>query len=427
MAQSNDTYEVLCPFCGEINPLLKDELFDKDPTGKEFYREKFCLNCGENLTQICPTCNRGFRLDANFKDNYPLKILPTFWNPIRTSLDEIMPQLEKRVAEFHELGGKLSSEMLRRSHGEFLAEIPKFKGRVDDLFKFLEEAKMVPEIKAQLEGASKDVLKNLRKIQDEIADIIANIDPNTKLLKEKKEEKLKKHVPFVDEKQKDLDFITALKRTRMDQIEKEKEALKPGAKKLPQYVQQDPSFFRLKCPSCTTVMFNINKQMYLQDPNTKQLKFIKSLEQGPVQEKQTAQSSNIRLNFTLIIVKDGDKQLHGKINFSLPEGASEIVGRTLIREADYIEPDAEDVLYDEADPLQYVSNSQFALERINGKIMIKGREYDADRPGVYLNTMEHDVRKLFPNGSIVNNGDLIIIPLNTEDANPNKIEMKIEF
>jgi hypothetical protein len=41
--------------------------------------------------------------------------------------------------------------------------------------------------------------------------------------------------------------------------------------------------------------------------------------------------------------------------------------------------------------------------------------------------MENDIRKLYPESVVVKSGDKIIVPLNTEEGNPNKIEFDVEI
>jgi hypothetical protein len=427
MATNEEQFDVRCDFCGNINQLTKDELYEQNNTGNLIFKEKYCLYCGEILIMSCPTCHRAFRLDASFSQNPQVSLLPSFWDPVPSPLDNLNPQLENAIKEYNERVRILTPDFLRASQKEFLEKVPNVKEYLTLITSILEKIKEYPEFRELLEGKHKEAQKIIKRYEEEIMDIMNNIEANSKLLSEKKESKLKKHVPLLDDFDKINRLFEDLKNIRRIQIDNEINSLKPGAEKVFKYFKQDVNFYRAKCPICSAELIVINKQLYIYDKASKSLKFLFALEQGP-QSSEDNSNKIVKLNFTIHLdMKGQQEELHGKLNFSFSEGDIETVGRTLIREADFEDELAKDILYDEDDPLQYISKSQFTLNKKDGKLWLKGMEYDPDRPGTYLNSFDTDIRKMYPEGIALKSGDNIIVPLNTEIDNPNKITFQIEL
>lgn len=419
-------FTIRCAFCGVNNTYTKDELFDRTAPGAEVYREKYCLECGENITFICPVCNRGFPMDLRLREDNPVKIMPSFWEPLHSFTDDFIPLLESKFGEYWQIAEKLSAEFLRSMQSEFLKLCPELKGKLESLEKSFNQP-VDPVFQKALENESKEIRKSIKKIFEELADIQENIIPETKLLKEKKEQSLRKHIPFREIIEPFQVFLTKLKSLRKDQIQRELDALKPGAEKVKDYICNDITFFKTHCPVCASHFYFLDRQIFLVDKNTHQLKFLKALSsQQNTQKVGGMNCVSVRIDITVLLVTEKSKTLHGVLRLNLNEGQPEVIGRNLIREAEYQESDVEQYLYGEDDPFKFISNSQLTLMKQGKEIVLKGKDYDPDRPGTFLGSMNTDIRQQYPNGVAIKSGDIIIIPLTNEADNSNKIELRIE-
>jgi len=423
----DETFTLNCAFCGAVNNFTKDELYEKIVDGKEVYREKFCLECGENVTFTCPVCQKGYPLEKNLRENNPFKILNSFWDPKHTLVDDFLPVFSDKLTDYQTLAEKLNSDYLRASQMEFLKKIPELQEKLGSFEKtFL--LPLEPEILRHFDNDFKDIKKNIKKMAEELTEIIKDIDPQSKLLTEKREKALKKHIPFLELIDPAKVILGKVQTLRKEQIQREKDALKPGFEKIKDHIQYNADFFHSVCPICAAQIYGFNHQIYTLDVQTGQLKFFKKMVAASGETKKPVGGS-LRVQFDIMIQIQTDikKELHGKATIILPENGVETFGRDFIRQADFQEADSDKYLHSEDDPLKYVSNSQITLINKNGTLMIKGKEYDPDRPGDYLNSMSNDIRQSAPDGITITSKDKIIIPLIIEPNNPNIIEIKFQY
>ncbi|MHA1719021.1 MAG: hypothetical protein ACTSWX_12295 [Promethearchaeota archaeon] len=426
MSDSNIPFKIRCSFCGELNEFLKEELYDiKD--GKEQFREKFCLECGEPLVLKCPVCNHNFLLNVNFDKNHFFKVLNSFWDPTPSPLDNLIPKIKKSLSNYEKLANMLTSDKFRLNREEFLSSIPEIEKKLEGLKEIFNQFGSY--LKTQeLEKNFKKTDKEIVSLSEEITSILKDIDEGKKneipyWINEKKEKKLLKHVPFLDFYKSFQLFINLINQIRDKEIELEQEALKPGFNKIQGYIMQDPEFYRAICPVCNVNIYNITHQIYIQNKKDNKLQFIRNI--AKINENSTEISDTETIRFDVIVnIEKGIKySFHGQLVLLLHEDTPYKIGRDLIREIDYQEAASQDILFDEDDPLARVSNSQLTLTKKNDQIILKGMDYDERRIGTFLNTIEHDIRIMDPDGVQIQPGSTIFIPLVKEINNFNQIKL----
>ena len=422
MEQNKMEFTLKCAFCGEANEFTKEELYKSDK-GKEIFREKYCLECNEPLTMICPSCSNIFDVEGNFRQNNFFQVLPTFWNPIPSPLDESVPKILQLWKEYENKAISLTSETFRLSQKEFLETIPHLLSQLQVLQQELVNLSKISEI-LLLEKDYKKLDKGLQKCIEECGSIIASIEDESKAVNEKKEKQLKKHVPFLDILPIFQDYIEKVEKVREKEIGEEIDSLKPGFEKVKDYIKQDPAFYRNICPICQKMIFTINHQIYTMGKLDEKLIYIKNLAEYYKQaQPENSLSLTLKLNVKIHIEKEQIYDFHGDLALVLHENENQIIGRDFLREIEYDEPESEDVLFDENDPLARVSNSQFSIVNKGNQIILTGMKFDNRRVGVFFNSLKHDIRKENPEGISINSGDRIIIPLIQEKDNPNFIEI----
>ena len=150
---------------------------------------------------------------------------------------------------------------------------------------------------------------------------------------------------------------------------------------------------------------------------------------GFASESVPQQSLSLRVivGITIYLTKESHQQFHGQLILNISEGNPESLGRNVIREGRISRTRAFSVLTAEDDPLKYISNTQSPLEKHGSDPSIKGKEYDADRPGIYLNSLEDDIRTSYTSGVAVRSTDKILIPLTIEIDNINVIELQFQY
>jgi hypothetical protein len=418
--------QLRCQFCGVIHDFSKEDLYDTLEDGKEVFREKFCTKCGEPLTLTCPNCNRGHRLDINFDKNNFFQILDTFWDPDESPLDKIIPALKAAFSVYLKRADDVTPSKFRDSQKDFLIHIPNLREDLEKIIELLNEIKKLRSIANLWESEYKKLAKGIDKSLNECKEIQNSILPESHHVNDKKEKQLKKQVPFLEIEKDFSRFLVDIQKIRDIEIKQQQDALKPGYEKIKTYLKQDPEFYRSICPVCNAKIFNINRQLYLLSLNDNQLQFVKNLPKYYIEKKSMdTGSKTVRFDILIHIEKGKVYDFHGQIALLLTDDDDpQPVGRNIIRdEADYDENEAQDILFDEDDPLARISRAQFTLEKNGNEVKLLAQEYNENRPGTYLNSMEYDIRKKDESGLILQSGNKIIIPLTKEINNPNRIEM----
>ncbi|MHA1585647.1 MAG: hypothetical protein ACTSWL_10360 [Promethearchaeota archaeon] len=427
MDSNEQSISLPCAFCGAENTFLIDEIYDLS-AGKEVFREKFCLTCGEPLTLICPSCNMVFRLDLNFEKQQTFKIHENFWDPTPSLLDSQIPDVISHLDKYSEKAQTLNLDNFRLSQKDFLALLPEVKENLTDF----EKKMKILQDHASLKSLQKDFQKIIKSIDEsliEMQDIMDNIEKSG-AVNEKKDKLIKKRgLPF-------LNFIENIKKAiikaqeiRKLEILSDKNKLKPGYDKIKGYILQDPEFYKLVCPVCNTAIYNIKHQIYDLPLNADSIQFIKKLPQyyqmHGISNDSGEDLSSKQVSFQIIIFIDkGNKyELHGNFALILTQEEKVTIGRNFIRDIEFEEDISEDILFDEDDPLARVSNSQITLELKNNNVLLTPMKFDDRRVGTFLNTPDYDVRIKNPEGIELKPGDKIIIPLISEPNNPNRMEL----
>ncbi|WP_371802026.1 hypothetical protein [Candidatus Lokiarchaeum ossiferum] len=424
MGQSKIEFILTCAFCGEMNEFTKEELYESEK-GTDTFKEKYCLECNEPLTMICPSCLNIFEVEDNFRTNNFFQVLPTFWNPTPSPLDELIPNILKTWNKYEEQAKYLTSETFRLSQKEFLEAIPNLLSDIKVLKQELISLAKISEV-SPLEKDFKKLEKGIQKCTEECGSILASIEDVSKAVNEKKEKQLKKHVPFMDILPNFQEYIEQVKKIREKEIEDEINSLKPGYEKVKNNIKQDPTFYRNICPICQKMIFTINHQVYTMGKSDEKLSHIRNLAEYYQQSQpKSTFTRTLMLNIKIHIEKDQLYEFHGDLALVLHENENQVIGRDLLREIEYIEPESEEILFDENDPLARVSNSQFSIQKKGDQIILTGMKFDDRRVGVFFNSMKHDIRKENPDGIQINSGDQIFIPLIQEKDNPNYIEISI--
>lgn len=425
MSESDQTFELRCHFCGALNQFKKNELYEQRDGGKEVFREKFCLDCNEPLTVICPQCSRGFPLDANFKKNFYFKPLPSFWDPTPSPLDSLQPLTEKALNIYEQRAISLTPTLFKQAQKDFLGQIPELKKELAILNELLNKINEVGSSQP-LKSEFQKMIKEANSINEEISAIIASIDPQTQVVNEKMEKNLKKGIEFMAIVKLTKDYLSNIKKIREIEIKNEQDSLRPGFEKIKDYLQQDPKFYRITCPACNTQIYSIQGQIYIKSISDKQLRYIRDLINLDTSVESQATTKTLHFSLTIYIEMGQKYEFHGKMVVLLNEGNPEVIGRDLIRELEYNEIESQELLFNENDPLARVSNSQMSLIKKGNQIVLIGQKFDEFRPGTYLNSLENDIRKTAPEGVSIKKGDKIIVPLTKETNNSNRIELILE-
>ncbi len=321
----------------------------------------------------------------------------------------------------------LTSDKFRLNREEFLSSIPEIEKKLEDLKEKFNQFGSY--LKTQeLEKNYKKTDKEIQSLSEEISSILKDIDEGKKneipyWINEKKEKKLLKHVPFLDFFKSIQLFINLINQIRDKEIELEQEALKPGFNKIQGYIMQDPEFYRAICPVCNINIYNITHQIYIQNKKDNKLQFIRNIAKIDENSTEISDTETVRFDVIVNIEKGIKYSFHGQLVLLLHEDTPYKIGRDLIREIDYQEAASQDILFDEDDPLARVSNSQLTLTKKNDQIILKGMDYDERRIGTFLNTIEHDIRIMDPDGVQIQPGSTIFIPLVKEINNFNQIKL----
>ena len=426
ISDSNIPFKIRCSFCGDLNEFLKEDLYDVN-NGKEQFREKFCLECGEPLILNCPNCNHNFLLGTNFEKNHFFKVLDSFWDPTPSFLDNLIPNTQETLKIYKNLANTLTSDYFRLNRKEFLSKMPENKEKLENVKEVLE--KFQPLLSTQeLDRNYKRANKEIISILDDITGILNDIEEGKGndipyWINEKREKKLLKQVPFLDYYDSMEKFIDLIKQIRENEIKLEQESLKPGYNKIEKYVRQDPEFYRAICPVCNTTIYHITHQVYLQNKMDNKLKFIKEISQAIEKKTEISDTRTIRLDVIVNIEKSIKYSFHGQLVLLLHENIPYKIGRDLLRDIDYEENASQEILFDEDDPLARVSNSQLTFTKKGNRIILEGMKYDEGRVGTFLNTINDDIRIKDPNGIEIQPGSTIFIPLVKEINNFNQIEL----
>ena len=426
ISDSNVPFKIRCSFCGELNEFLKEELYDVED-GKDKFRNKFCLECGEPLVLNCPNCNHNFLLGINFEKNHFFKVLDSFWDPTPSPLDNLIPTIQETLKIYKNFANTLTSNDFRLNRKDFLSSIPEIKEKLENVKVVLE--KFQPLLSTQeLDKNHKRAIKEILLILDEITSILNDIKEGKGndipyWINEKREKKLLKHVPFLDFYDIMDKFIDLIKIIREKEIKLEQDSLKPGYNKIEKYIRQDPEFYRAICPVCNITIYHITHKVYIQNKIDNKLQFVKEISKVNERASEISDTRTIRLEINVNIEKSIKYSFHGQLVLLLHENTPYKIGRDLIREIDYNEAASQDILFDEDDPLARVSNSQLTLTKKGDKIILKGMEYDEGRVGTFLNTIDDDIRIKDPNGIEIQPGSTIFIPLVKEINNFNQIKL----
>ncbi len=419
-------FNLRCPFCGEINEFNIEEIYEISHNGKKL-KEKYCTFCGEPLIVRCETCTTTFSLNENFQKNPFIQIGPSFWEPQESIMDSLLPTIEKKLNDYSHFANTLKSEDFRLRQKEFLQNLPKLNEKASLLLEDITTLAKLSNM-LHLSKESKNVIKGIEKVQQEISEILNSIDPNYKDVIEKKAKQLKKHVIFMDFIPNLEDLMERAKLIRELEISQEKESLKPGYEKLTSHLLVDSSFYRIICPNCNNSTFYINKQIYQWDHTLKQLKYLKKLPSlSGGRESLSDQTTNITLDVNLHLEIPKQYDFHGRVKFILNDKKEEVIGRNFIREIDFVEEESEEILYDQKDPLGRISNKQFSLKKVGPNIILKAMPFDERRVGTFLNNLATDIRITNPDGVTLTSGDTIIIPLINEPNNPNILKITVKL
>ena len=423
MKQIDSEFHLKCTFCGKLNLFSKEEIY-VSTSDKDKLREKFCLHCGEPIIVQCPNCSTTFSLQENLQKNPSFQVADSFWDPIQSDIDILIPKLDQEVKKYTVVAEELREQDFILRQQEFLEKLPNLKELSTLVFDVIKAITEHPSAEPKVKIGNR-LLKEIMKIPEEIEEIQQSLDPETKAVNEKKGKQLKKHVIFLDFIPQLNDYRTSIQQIRNSEIHEEKEALKPGYEKILNHIIYDPQHYRILCPSCNEITFFIQKIVYRWDRSKRDLIFSRNLPMINNELDKTSSSIQVSLTTTIHISSDQEATLHGKLRLNLQDGQFEIIGRDVIRDIEYSEPESERILYDEKNPLGRISNIQFRLEKQGTDIILKGMEYDSRRVGTFLNDRENDIRVNQPTGVIVHGGDKIIIPLINEPNNPNFIEIVI--
>jgi len=426
ISDSNVPFKIWCSFCGDLNEFLKNELYEVI-NGKEQFRKKFCLECGEPLVLNCPKCKHKFLLGTNFENNHFFKVLDSFWDPTPSLLDNLIPNTQETLKIYKNLANTLTSDYFRLSRKEFLSKMPEIKEKLGNVKKILEKFQpflSTPELDKNYKRVNKEILS----ILDDITSILNDIEEGKGndipyWINEKREKKLLKQVPFLDYYDIMVNFIDLIKQIRENEINLEQESFKPGYNKIEPYIQQDPEFYRAICPVCNTTIYHITHQVYIQNKIDNKLKFIEEISKASESDTEISDTKTIRLDVIVNIEKSIKYSFHGQLVLLLHENTPYKIGRDLLRDIDYEENSSQEILFDEDDPLARVSNSQLTLTKKGDKIILEGMKYDEGRVGTFLNTIDDDIRIKDPNGIEIQPGSTIFIPLVKEINNFNQIKI----
>ena len=426
ISDSNVPFKIWCSFCGDLNEYLKDDLYDII-NGKEQFRKKYCVECGEPLVLNCPNCNHKFLLGTNFENNHFFKVLDSFWDPTPSLLDNLIPNTQETLKIYKNLANTLTSDYFRLSRKEFLSKMPEIKEKLRNVKNISDKFQpflSTPELDKNYKRVNKEILS----ILDDITSILNDIEEGKGndipyWINEKREKKLLKQVPFLDFYDIMVNFIDLIKQIRENEIILEQESFKPGYNKIKPYIQQDPEFYRAICPVCNTTIYHITHQVYIQNKIDNKLKFIEEISKANEKEAESSDTRTIRLNVNVNIEKSIKYSFHGQLILLLHENTPYKIGRDLLRDIDYEENASQEILFDEADPLARVSNSQFTLTKKGNNIVLEGMKYDEGRVGTFLNTINDDIRIKDPNGIEIQPGSTIFIPLVKESNNFNQIKL----
>ncbi len=423
MSNQNDLYTIKCYFCGFSNEFTLDEIADSSQSALLF-REKFCLECGAPLLFPCPKCKTKFRLDHNFKQTYSIEELPSFWNPKEQSIDKIIPEMGEYKRKYKEKAIALTAHEFRANQKKFLENLTPFQQFISEMKHFFENLPV--ENLSSNKKLSGRLKTKLTEIEGEIQDIFDHIDPEIKLVDLKKEKQIKKHGFHFNELIQVLDeFIDFHKNHRQADINAEIEELRPGLQKLRNHFKVSPDFFRLVCPKCNTNIYSINHQIYVDDSSQKRLIYIETMSANPKPKGISSDLEGVSLTFdvNIDIYKQQHFLFHGELSLALTQKKPYIFGRNVIREVEYTPNTSEDVLFNEDDPLARVSNSQITLTAQKEGILLIPMMYDDRRVGTYYNSFDYDIRIQSPNGIYLKKGDVIIIPLISENEIHNFIKL----
>ncbi|MHA1519372.1 MAG: hypothetical protein ACTSVZ_00910 [Promethearchaeota archaeon] len=425
MKQIDSDFSIKCAFCGKLNLFSKEEIYISS-LDQEKFREKYCLHCGEPIIVQCPSCITTFSLQENLLKNPFFQVANSFWDPVHSDIDNLILELDQKVKNYSIVAEKLKGQDFLLRQQEFLEKLPKLKELSTIVLNVVKTITKHPSAGPKSKMGNR-LLKEILKILEEIDEIHQNLDPVNEAVNEKKAKQLKKHVIFLDFIPLLNDYRISIQQIRNSEIHAEKEALKPGYEKIMNHITYDPQHYQIVCPSCNEKTFFIQKKVYQWDRNKKDLIFVKNLPIISEKIEQTSSGTQITLTTTLHISSGKEAKFHGTLKLNLQDGQIEIIGRDIIRDIEYSEPESDNILYDEKNPLGRVSNKQFQLEKRGTDIVIKGMEYDSRRLGTFLNGRENDIRLNQPDGVIVQRGDKLIIPLINEPNNPNFIEIVIDF
>ncbi|MHA1674407.1 MAG: hypothetical protein ACTSYI_12370 [Promethearchaeota archaeon] len=425
MKQTDSEFHLKCTFCGKMNLFSKEEIYIST-SDKDKLREKFCIHCSEPIIIQCPNCNTTFSLRENLQKNPSFQVADSFWDPIHSDIDTLIPKLDQEVKKYTILAEELKKQDFILRQQEFIEKLPKLKELSTLVFDVIKTITEHPSAEPKAKIGYR-LLKEVMKIPEEIEVIQQSLDPETKAVNEKKAKQLKKHVLFLDFIPQLNEYRTSILQIRNSEIHEEKEALKPGYEKIMNHITYDPQHYRILCPSCNEITFFIQKIVYQWDRTKKELKYFKNLPIINNELEKASSSIQVTLATTIHISSDQEATLHGELKLNLQDDQVEIIGRDVIRDIEYSEPESEKILYDEKNPLGRVSNKQFQIEKQGTDIILKGMEYNSRRVGTFLNDRNNDIRANQPTGIIVHGGDKIIIPLINEPNNPNFIEIVIEL
>ena len=426
ISDSNVQFKIRCSFCGELNELLKEDLYDIT-NGKEQFRQRFCLDCGEPLISNCPNCNHNFLLGINFEKNHFFKVLDSFWDPTPSPLDNLIPNIQESLKIYKNLANTLTSDDFRLNRKEFLSKIPEIKEKLENVMEILEKFQPFL-ITQELDKNHHKVVKEILSIIDEMVNILNDIEEGKGndipfWINEKREKKLLKHVPFLDFYDIIGKFIDLDKHIRENEIKLEQDSLKPGFNKIEKYIRQDPEFYRAICPVCNTTIYHITHKVYIQNKMDNKLHFVKKIPKASENDSEISNTKTIRLDVIVNIEKSIKYSFHGQLVFLLHENTPYKIGRDILRDIDYDENASQEILFDEDDPLARVSNSQLTLTKKGDKIILEGMKYDEGRIGTFLNTIDDDIRIKDPDGIEIQPGSTIFIPLVKEINNFNQIKI----
>lgn len=420
-------FDLGCSFCGVRNNFSKTELYQvKD--GHETFREKFCLECGESLTTTCPICQALFQISENFQKHSQISVLNSYWKPKSSLLDILIPSTKNQHESYLSKARGLNANTFRLNQGDFLALIPVVIEMLIELQKILLKIIQQPLLRALEKNHSK-LSKQIEKAIIEAKDIENSVDPESRVVHEKKDKQIKKNnLPFVTFQKDISSFLDQAQSMRDQEIRAELDALKPGFEKLSQNIKHSPSFHRLVCPTCNTEIIKIQKKYYTLAPGGSQILPVGGeFKNVPKQSLKLLSAITIQFDILVHIEKGTKYDFHGHHAFVLSNGEKEIIGRDLIRNVDYLEKEAENILFDEDDPFSRISNSQFTLTKTSDDVVLQAKEYDNRRIGTFLEEKTDDIRLNYSEGLSIESGVKIILPLSGEQDNPNQIEININL